>query len=75
MGGKRSSPLSVAYSLLSTFLFNPATISSTESRNAAFVRGIFPVVNLIKLPLKCVLARLYQGDPELLLNVNNSIPR
>lgn len=30
--------------------------TSTRSRNAAFFHGTFPMVNLIKQPLKCVLA-------------------
>lgn len=59
---------------LSASLFNPVTISIAENRNAPFLHGIFPMVNLIKQPLKRVLARLYQGDLELLLNVNNCIP-
>lgn len=65
---------SATCSILSASLFNPVTISSAENRNAPFLHGIFPMVNLIKQPLKRVLARLYQGDLELLLNVNNCIP-
>lgn len=73
-GYKTPSSLSITCSFSSASLFKPATILSTGSRNAAFFHGTFPMVNLIKQPLKCVLARLYQGDLELLLNVSSSIP-
>lgn len=39
-----------------------------------FSRGISPLVNLIKQPLKRTPALLYQGDLERRQNVNNSIP-
>lgn len=66
-------PLILIYHLQSFICIFIST--RTRSRIAAFFCGTFPMVNLIKQPLKCVLAWLYQGDLELLLNVSSSIPQ